>query len=108
VGDSLNCKCTYFGNSAMVYSCIGERGEPVTIPAFSPISDTYSASNHISGPADSEVAGKYLNNHLSNTYSRHDNPEVVHQTYRTHVKFKTQFCINILGYFLTVWHLSAS
>jgi len=89
VSDSLNCKCTYFGNSIMVYSCNGEGGEPVMSPAFSPISDTYSASNHISGPADSELAGKYLNSHLSNTYSRHDKPEVVHQTHRTFVKFKT-------------------
>jgi len=67
----------------MVYSRIGEKGEPVMIPAFSPVRDTYFASNHISGPVDSGVAGKYLNSHLSNTYSRHDNPEVVHQTYRT-------------------------
>jgi hypothetical protein len=59
----------------MIYSCIGDRGEPVMIPAFSPISDTYSASNHISGPADSEVADKYLNSHLYNTYRRHDNPK---------------------------------
>jgi hypothetical protein len=92
----------------VVYSCIGEKGEPVMIPAFSPISNTYSASNHISGPADSEVAGKYLNSHLSNTDSRHDNLEVVQQTYRTFIKFKMQFCVNILGYLLTVWHLSAS
>jgi len=75
----------------MIYSCIREKGEPVMIPAFSPISNTYFASNHISGPANSEVAGKYLNSHLSNTYNRHDHPEVVHQTYRTFTKFKTQF-----------------
>jgi hypothetical protein len=85
----------------MVYTCIGEKGEPVKIPAFSPFSNTYSASNHISGPANSEVAGKYLNSHLSNTYNRHDHPEVVHQTYRTFIKFKMQFCVNILGYHFT-------
>jgi len=87
----------------MVYSCIREKGEPMMIPAFSPVSNIYSASNHISGPANSEVAaGKYLNSHLSNTYSSHDNPEVVHQTYRTFIKFKMQFCLNILGYLLIV------
>ena len=58
------------------------------IPAFFPTSDTYSKSYHISDPADSDVAGKYLNSHPSNTYSRHDNPEVVHQTYRTFINFK--------------------
>ena len=106
--DFLNCKCTYFGNSIMVYSCIGKKGEPMMIPAFLPIRDTYSASYQILGPADSDVAGKYLNHHPSNTYSMHDNPEVVHQTYRTFTKFKTQFCVTILGYLLTVWQLSAS
>jgi hypothetical protein len=40
-------KCTNFGNSITIYSCIRERGDTVIIPALSPISDTYSESSLI-------------------------------------------------------------
>jgi hypothetical protein len=41
--------------------------------------------HHIAGVTDSEVAGKYLKSHLSRTYNRCGNPELVYQTHRTFI-----------------------